>query len=107
MTPTDDLAQAFEEATPPEVETGDVLLVRFVASCALDHVGLPHCRDRRRDLLSVLSLHETATRLCLDAMNPAQDRESWDASWQLRRDVIAALDRCDRREQLAKWARDE
>lgn len=91
---------------PPQ-ETGDVLLVRFIASQEMEHGSLPHCWDRRRDLLDVLNFHDTATRRCLDAMNPAQDRESWAASWQLRRDVIAALDRCDRHEQLAKWARDE
>jgi hypothetical protein len=58
---------------------------------------------RRHDVLGALVDHEDASRQSLEAMKPAQADATWQAVWQLRVDVAAALDRCERAEREAKY----
>lgn len=82
-------------------------LADFLAVLAAERIGLPHARPRRRDLLDVVNRHDDATRAALEHMRPAQADATWNAGWQLRRDVVAACDRCDRAEEQARWAHED
>jgi hypothetical protein len=66
-----------------------------------------HALERRLDFIGVLDEHEDSTRFLLDAdrLHPAVDDALWSATWQLRLDVIAALDRCERAERDSRFAR--
>ena len=63
--------------------------------------------SRRHDVLGALVDHEDNTRRSLETMRPAEAEATWQAVWQLRVDVSAALDRCEEAEREAKWATDE
>lgn len=79
----------------------------LLALARADRAGLPDPWPRRADLMAVLDLHEDGLRRRLDRMRPAVDRAVWSASWQLRCDVADALDRCERAEREARWARED
>lgn len=70
-------------------------------------VGLQTVSARRRDVLGSLEPHEERTRRSLETMKPAQADATWQAVWQLRLDVAAALDRCEEAEREARWVCDE
>lgn len=69
--------------------------------------GLPHAAARRRDLAAALERSEDLTRRRIAEVPEPQATALWDATWQLRRDVMEACDRCERAEGQGRWARDE
>jgi len=51
--------------------------------------------------------HEEVARYRARHLTEAQAEATWSAVWQLRLDVIAALERCEAGERAARWVRDE
>jgi hypothetical protein len=66
-----------------------------------------HAPARRADLLAIVALHEDATRRVVRNDTSAEAEALWQATWNLRKDVIAALERCETAEAQALWARNE
>jgi hypothetical protein len=87
--------------TPAEVPA-------FDASQPTVHPPLSLCSSRRRSsIVDVLDSYEEVTRYRERFMTEAQAVAVWDAVWQLRSDVMAALERCEEGERAARWVRDE
>ena len=64
-------------------------------------------RRRRASIVDCLDSFEEVTRYRERFVGEDQAAACWDAAWRLRRDVIAALERCEEAERSARWARDE
>jgi hypothetical protein len=72
------------------------------------HPPLSLCASRRRaTMLDCLDSYENVTRYRARFMSDAQADAIWSAVWQLRTDVVAALERCEAAEREARWCRDE
>jgi hypothetical protein len=71
--------------------------------------SLANAPERRAELLAVLASHEEDVRFLLNTstLRPAVSDALWSATWELRLDVIAALDRCEKAEGQARYAHDE
>ena len=72
-----------------------------------DRGGLPDSRLRRDDVAAVLAYHEEEVRRVLPSMREARAAAVWEAVWQLRKDVVDAVDRCTQAERDARWARED
>ena len=68
--------------------------------------GLLHAAGRRHRLAAALEWGEDQTRALITNMPEPQATAIWDATWQLRHDVMAACERCECSEKWARWARD-
>ena len=73
-----------------------------------DYPVLPvRSRRRRATIVDCLDSYEEVARYQARHLTEAQAEATWDAVWQLRLDVIAALERCEAGERAARWVRDE
>ena len=61
----------------------------------------------RTDWLLCLDDDDELMPNAVQVLTEAQAVATWDAVWQLRLDVIAALERCEAAERAARWVRDE
>ena len=64
-------------------------------------------KRRRASFLDLLQSYESVTQYRFRMMTESQGDACWAAVWQLRKDVVAALDRCEAAERSARWVRDE
>ena len=91
----------------PDLETSEEVPA-FDASQLIISPPMPRYAWRRRaSIVDCLDSYEEVVRYRRRVMTEAQHVAVWEASWQLRMDVVAALDRCEGAEQAARWVRDE
>ena len=89
------------EVMPADLQT---IVDNFLARCARERVSpRPYAALRREAMIEVLNDFDEHVRLALRFLTPAQAGATWDAAWQLRKDVIEAIDRCEAAERDAKW----
>ncbi len=93
----------WDERLRAAVTSGNVRIDELLAFAK----GAPHAGARRRDLATALERSEDLTRRRIAKVPEPQATALWDATWQLRRDVMEACDRCERAEGQARWASDE
>ena len=92
--------QAPQAQVRPEVETSPIEIS--------DYPVLPvRSRRRRATIVDCLDSYEEVARYRARHLTEAQAEATWSAVWQLRLDVIAALERCEAGERAARWVRDE
>lgn len=95
-----------------EVETWPAFDVEQAALYSLVEITSPpplpaYAKRRRAGFCDLLDSFEEVTRYRFRMMSDSQGDAVWAAVWQLRKDVIGALDRCEAGERAARWVQDE